>query len=222
MVVVVVWGPRRPEDTLCDGLQANPPELDQAEDLASLVSVNESSVLNTLLHRYQAQLPHTHAGPDLIFLQPQGLMAPSAGKVRGPQGRGGARPGSFCISGPEPPEPLQACLSGILQTWLLGCQSIGEPWGPHGPPSLEGKRRDTNRTGARETVTVGENVSDGVRSVRLCFRQLCVSSQPVLRSTRGRGPRPALFTGGKLGQLQTQARGWRSWGETHMAGPSVL
>uniref|UniRef100_A0A3Q1LG72 Myosin XVIIIB n=1 Tax=Bos taurus TaxID=9913 RepID=A0A3Q1LG72_BOVIN len=61
--------------------RANPPELDQAEDLASLVSVNESSVLNTLLHRYQAQLPHTHAGPDLIFLQPQGLMAPSAGKV---------------------------------------------------------------------------------------------------------------------------------------------
>ena len=160
MVVVVVWGPRRPEDTVCDGLQANPPELDQAEDLASLVSVNESSVLNTLLHRYQAQLPHTHAGPDLIFLQPQGLMAPSAGKVRGPQGRGGARPGSFCISGPEPPEPLQACLSGILQTWLLGCQSIGEPWGPHGPPSLEGTRRDTNRAGARETVTVGENVSD--------------------------------------------------------------
>ncbi|KAI4557478.1 hypothetical protein MJT46_014157 [Ovis ammon polii x Ovis aries] len=61
--------------------RANPPELDQAEDLASLVSVNESSVLNTLLHRYQAQLPHTLAGPDLIFLQPQGLMAPSASKV---------------------------------------------------------------------------------------------------------------------------------------------
>ncbi|XP_043294022.1 unconventional myosin-XVIIIb isoform X2 [Cervus canadensis] len=61
--------------------RANPPELDQAEDLASLVSVNESSVLNTLLHRYRAQLPHTRAGPDLIFLQPQGLMAPSAGKV---------------------------------------------------------------------------------------------------------------------------------------------
>lgn len=92
-VVVVVWGPRRPEDALCDGLQANPPELDQAEDLASLVSVNESSVLNTLLHRYQAQLPHTLAGPDLIFLQPQGLMAPSASKVRGAPGvgRGGAK-----------------------------------------------------------------------------------------------------------------------------------
>ncbi|XP_014642519.1 PREDICTED: unconventional myosin-XVIIIb [Ceratotherium simum simum] len=65
--------------------RANPPELDQAEDLASLVSVNESSVLNTLLCRYRAQLPHTCTGPDLIVLQPRGPPAPSAGKV--PRGR---------------------------------------------------------------------------------------------------------------------------------------
>ncbi|XP_066116369.1 unconventional myosin-XVIIIb [Saccopteryx bilineata] len=61
--------------------RANPPELDQAEDLASLVNVNESSVLNTLLHRYRAQLPYTATGPDLIALQPRGLPTPSAGKV---------------------------------------------------------------------------------------------------------------------------------------------
>ncbi|XP_068419318.1 unconventional myosin-XVIIIb isoform X1 [Eschrichtius robustus] len=61
--------------------RANPPELDQAEDLASLVSVNESSVLNTLLHRHRAWLLHTCAGPDLIVLQPQGPTAPSAVKV---------------------------------------------------------------------------------------------------------------------------------------------
>uniref|UniRef100_A0A8C0PM77 Myosin motor domain-containing protein n=1 Tax=Canis lupus familiaris TaxID=9615 RepID=A0A8C0PM77_CANLF len=61
--------------------RANPPELDQAEDLASLVSVNESSVLNTLLHRYRAQLPCTFKGPDLIVLQPPGPPAHSAGKV---------------------------------------------------------------------------------------------------------------------------------------------
>ncbi|XP_066871490.1 unconventional myosin-XVIIIb isoform X2 [Kogia breviceps] len=61
--------------------RANPPELDQAEDLASLVSVNESSVLNTLLHRHRARLLHTCAGPDLIVLQPQGPTAPSAAKV---------------------------------------------------------------------------------------------------------------------------------------------
>uniref|UniRef100_G3SSZ2 Myosin XVIIIB n=1 Tax=Loxodonta africana TaxID=9785 RepID=G3SSZ2_LOXAF len=61
--------------------RANPPELDQAEDLATLISVNESSVLNTLLHRCRAQLPHTCAGPDLIVLQPWGPVAPSAGKL---------------------------------------------------------------------------------------------------------------------------------------------
>ncbi|XP_006890529.1 PREDICTED: unconventional myosin-XVIIIb [Elephantulus edwardii] len=65
--------------------RANPPELDQAEDLAALISVNESSVLNTLLHRSRAQLPHTSAGPDLIVLQPRGPTLPSTGKV--PRGR---------------------------------------------------------------------------------------------------------------------------------------
>uniref|UniRef100_A0A8C3YQ41 Myosin XVIIIB n=1 Tax=Catagonus wagneri TaxID=51154 RepID=A0A8C3YQ41_9CETA len=70
--------------------RANPHELDQAEDLASLVSVNESSVLNTLMCRYGAQLPHTYAGPDLIVLQPQGPTAPSAGKV--PRGRRDGQP----------------------------------------------------------------------------------------------------------------------------------
>ncbi|ERE76313.1 myosin-XVIIIb-like protein, partial [Cricetulus griseus] len=65
--------------------RANPSELDQTEDLASLVCVNESSVLNTLLQRYQAQLPHTRSGPDLIALQPQKTTVPSSGKV--PRGR---------------------------------------------------------------------------------------------------------------------------------------
>ncbi|XP_069850333.1 unconventional myosin-XVIIIb [Dipodomys merriami] len=61
--------------------RANPPELDQAEDLASLVSVNEPSVLNTLLRRYQAQRPHTCAGPDLIILRPPGPPELRAGQV---------------------------------------------------------------------------------------------------------------------------------------------
>ncbi|CAH6778729.1 Myo18b [Phodopus roborovskii] len=61
--------------------RANPSELDQAEDLASLVFVNESSVLNTILQRYRAQLPHTRSGPDLIALQPQKTQVPSSGKV---------------------------------------------------------------------------------------------------------------------------------------------
>ncbi|XP_047417535.1 unconventional myosin-XVIIIb [Sciurus carolinensis] len=74
--------------------RANPPELDQAEDLASLVSVNESSVLNTLLHRYRARLPHTCIGPDLIALQPQGPLAPPAAKV--PRGRRDGLPAHVC------------------------------------------------------------------------------------------------------------------------------
>ncbi|XP_012869733.1 PREDICTED: unconventional myosin-XVIIIb [Dipodomys ordii] len=73
--------------------RANPPELDQAEDLASLVSVNEPSVLNTLLRRYQAQRPHTCAGPDLIVLRPPG---PLAGQVpRAPWDRLPAHVGSL-------------------------------------------------------------------------------------------------------------------------------
>lgn len=67
--------------------QANPPELDQADDLASLISVNESSVLNTLLQRARAQLLHTCAGPDLLVLQPQGPAKLSSGKVRHRGGR---------------------------------------------------------------------------------------------------------------------------------------
>ncbi|XP_008061792.1 unconventional myosin-XVIIIb [Carlito syrichta] len=63
--------------------RANPPELDQVEDLASLVSVNESSILNTLLQRYWAQLLHTCTGPNLVVLQPPGLSVPSTGKVPG-------------------------------------------------------------------------------------------------------------------------------------------
>ncbi|XP_040859528.1 unconventional myosin-XVIIIb [Ochotona curzoniae] len=68
---------------------ANPPELDQVEDLASLVSINESSVLHTLLQRHRARLPHTCSGPDLIVLQPRGPASPSAGKVPMSRGRWG-------------------------------------------------------------------------------------------------------------------------------------
>lgn len=97
-------GTQEPQDTLCDGSQANPPELDKAEDLATLVSINESSVLNTLLQRYRAQLPHTCTGPDLIVLQPGGPPAPSAGKVRRVHGGSVGKEtgdgwGSLCISG---------------------------------------------------------------------------------------------------------------------------
>lgn len=158
---VVVWGPRRPEDALCDGSQANPPELDQAEDLASLVSVNESSVLNTLLQRYRAQLPHTRAGPDLIFLQPQGLMAPSAGKVRGPRGRGP----SASQGQQSPQRPWKRVCEQRAADVGAGASEHRGAVGTTCPPFFRGEDNRYKQQQERETVTVGENALDGVRSV---------------------------------------------------------
>ncbi|KAJ8400053.1 hypothetical protein AAFF_G00400920 [Aldrovandia affinis] len=50
--------------------KVNPAELDLCEDVSELVSVNESSLLNTLTRRARAQLPLTHAGPNLLALWP--------------------------------------------------------------------------------------------------------------------------------------------------------
>nr|XP_033811733.1 unconventional myosin-XVIIIb isoform X2 [Geotrypetes seraphini] len=50
--------------------RTNPSKLDYAEDLALLISLNESSVINTLQHRYQSQLSHTYAGPNLVAIRP--------------------------------------------------------------------------------------------------------------------------------------------------------
>ncbi|KAM5237670.1 unconventional myosin-XVIIIb [Ctenodactylus gundi] len=74
--------------------RANPPELDQAEDLACLISINESSILHTLLQRFGAQRLLTRAGPHLIALQPGGPMAPWAGKA--PRGRRDGLPTLVC------------------------------------------------------------------------------------------------------------------------------
>uniref|UniRef100_A0A493STH3 Myosin XVIIIB n=1 Tax=Anas platyrhynchos platyrhynchos TaxID=8840 RepID=A0A493STH3_ANAPP len=46
--------------------RSNPPSLDLAEDLASLLSLNECSALHTLRQRLRAQLPYTYAGPSLL------------------------------------------------------------------------------------------------------------------------------------------------------------
>ncbi|XP_061118612.1 unconventional myosin-XVIIIb-like isoform X2 [Conger conger] len=50
--------------------KVNPAELDLCEDVSELVSVNESSLLHTLTSRASAQLPLTHAGPNLLALWP--------------------------------------------------------------------------------------------------------------------------------------------------------
>ncbi|XP_072443950.1 unconventional myosin-XVIIIb-like isoform X1 [Chiloscyllium punctatum] len=50
--------------------KTNPSKLDYAEDLAQLVSLNESSILHVLQHRYGAQLIHTKGGPNLLIVKP--------------------------------------------------------------------------------------------------------------------------------------------------------
>ncbi|KAM4647925.1 unconventional myosin-XVIIIa isoform 2-T2 [Amazona ochrocephala] len=55
--------------------KANPPSCDRAEDLASLLYLNESSALHTLRQRYGGNLLHTYAGPTMVIINP--LSSPS-------------------------------------------------------------------------------------------------------------------------------------------------
>ncbi|XP_043924418.1 unconventional myosin-XVIIIb isoform X2 [Protopterus annectens] len=61
--------------------RTNPSKLDYAEDLSLLISLNESSVINTLQHRYQSQLIHTFAGPHLVAIKPTTPISSFSGKV---------------------------------------------------------------------------------------------------------------------------------------------
>ncbi|KAG8590483.1 hypothetical protein GDO81_006778 [Engystomops pustulosus] len=55
--------------------KANSPSHDRVEDLASLVYLNESSVLHTLRQRYGGNLLHTFAGPAMVIMNP--MSSPS-------------------------------------------------------------------------------------------------------------------------------------------------
>ncbi|KAI6074361.1 Unconventional myosin-XVIIIa isoform X5 [Aix galericulata] len=66
--------PRSPPDPRPRS-QANPPSCDRVEDLASLLYLNESSVLHTLRQRYGGNLIHTYAGPTMVVINP--LSSPS-------------------------------------------------------------------------------------------------------------------------------------------------
>ncbi|XP_031712844.1 unconventional myosin-XVIIIa-like isoform X2 [Anarrhichthys ocellatus] len=55
--------------------KANPPMFDRVEDLASLQYLNESSVMHSLRQRYGGNLVHTHAGPNMVVVNP--ISAPS-------------------------------------------------------------------------------------------------------------------------------------------------
>ncbi|XP_075891917.1 unconventional myosin-XVIIIa isoform X13 [Nelusetta ayraudi] len=55
--------------------KANPPSYDRSEDLASLLYLNESSVMNSLRQRYGSNLIHSYAGPNMVVINP--LSTPS-------------------------------------------------------------------------------------------------------------------------------------------------
>ncbi|NWS07174.1 MY18B protein, partial [Motacilla alba] len=74
--------------------RTNPPSLDQAEDLATLISLNECSVINTLRQRFRARLPCTYAGPSLVAIATGTAPADGAGKV--PRGKRDNLPPHIC------------------------------------------------------------------------------------------------------------------------------
>ncbi|TKS81517.1 Unconventional myosin-XVIIIa [Collichthys lucidus] len=55
--------------------KANPPSYDRSEDLASLLYLNESSVIHCLRQRYGGNLIHSYAGPNMVVINP--LTTPS-------------------------------------------------------------------------------------------------------------------------------------------------
>ncbi|XP_064424299.1 unconventional myosin-XVIIIb isoform X3 [Latimeria chalumnae] len=59
----------------------NPAKLDYADDISFLVSLNESSIVNTLEKRYQSQLIHTYAGPNLVVMKPSAAISSYSGKL---------------------------------------------------------------------------------------------------------------------------------------------
>ncbi|XP_077776126.1 unconventional myosin-XVIIIb isoform X4 [Podarcis muralis] len=77
--------------------RTNPSKFDYAEDLAYLVSLNESSVIHTLCRRYQSQLLYTHSGPDLIAIEPSSSF--STGSIKAFKGkRDGLSPHIFSVA----------------------------------------------------------------------------------------------------------------------------
>ncbi|CAJ0968336.1 unnamed protein product [Ranitomeya imitator] len=54
--------------------KANPPSHDRVEDLASLVYLNEASVLHTLRQRFGGNLLHTFAGPAMVIMNPMSSL----------------------------------------------------------------------------------------------------------------------------------------------------
>lgn len=101
-----------PDAPLHPCCQANPPSCDRVEDLASLLYLNESSVLHTLRQRYGGNLLHTYAGPTMVIINPLSSPSMYSEKVTlllrgGLEGAGGWEP-CHCTEG--------GCLGGRVLT----------------------------------------------------------------------------------------------------------
>ncbi|KAI7800868.1 putative unconventional myosin-XVIIIa [Triplophysa rosa] len=66
---------RNTEGLRREAFDANPPSFDRCEDLATLLYLNESSVMHSLRQRYGGNLIHTYAGPNTVIINP--ISAPS-------------------------------------------------------------------------------------------------------------------------------------------------
>uniref|UniRef100_UPI00398F2618 unconventional myosin-XVIIIb-like isoform X2 n=1 Tax=Pristiophorus japonicus TaxID=55135 RepID=UPI00398F2618 len=78
--------------------KTNPAKLDFAEDLAQLLSLNESSILHVLQHRYESQLIHTKAGPNLIIIKPSSAISNYSGKLFKGKKKDGMPPHIFAVA----------------------------------------------------------------------------------------------------------------------------
>lgn len=76
--------PGTPGDACSTPAQANPPSCERCEDLASLLYLNESSVMHSLRQRYGGNLIHTHAGPNMVVLNPGSTPSMYSEKVMPP------------------------------------------------------------------------------------------------------------------------------------------
>lgn len=137
----------------CPFTQANAPSCDRLEDLASLVYLNESSVMHTLRQRYGASLLHTYAGPSLLVLSPRGAPAVYSEKVRCPLNHCVAswiHPATTCptFSGSAPPPPAPHWLLSTLSV-DLGKRCHFKGWAQKAPPQLL-----TGQNGARIRISM--------------------------------------------------------------------
>ncbi|KAI6076230.1 Unconventional myosin-XVIIIb [Aix galericulata] len=151
--------------------RSNPPGLDLAEDLASLISLNECSALNTLRQRLRAQLPYTYAGPSLLALGGGHNAASRAAKVL--KGRRDGMPPHLCSMAQRAYGALlaqrqdqailplgrsgagrTACCQGALE-YLVGTAG-----------SVDGTVSGTGPVGRRPP---GLRVPFGSRSLQICY-----------------------------------------------------